>query len=302
MAIQRNGKGLVFPVEALFGGKIAPPALVKRGMADLEQRLNQRFRAGEAARREHLAALAKVHGPLRDLLGENEKVAAGVKQLRALQARYAKEQLAAPAAPEAKERIFTGSIGATVVPPFSYDWSWQASSNSPDEAASSADRGTGRMSFAAWANFDHGSSASVRAALGIYFRPQTENGILHLTSAPALNFGWGDWCVLDGAHTDGWLGLIVGRYNLSGGLDGWSVDQQLDLWSDDSWWSGTGWQTGSTSAHPLDAWFTVDSSHWYALWVWCGGDISAAGWGIFSGSGAGSTMSVAVPSITWELF
>ncbi len=302
MKSKKNEKGLIFPVEMLFGGEIASPALVKRGMADLEKALTQHFRSQEAIRAEHRKAVEKTHGPLRDMLNENKKVAAGVKELRELQARYAKTKIITPAVPKEQERIFTGSIAATVVPPFNYDWSWQATANSPDVATSSANRNTGQMSFSAWANMDHGSSANVRAALGIFFRPSVNNGIVHLSSAPALNFGWGDWCTLDGAHTDGWIGLIVGRYNLSGGFDAWAVNQTINLWSDDSWWSGTGWQTGTNSGYPLNAWFTVDSSHWYAMWIWCGGDISADGWHTFWGSGAGSSMSVSVPSITWELF
>lgn len=299
---RKNDKGLVFPVQSLFGGKVAPPALVRRGMADLERELTQRFHTREAVRREHLAAVAKIHGPMRKLLRQNSELAGGVKALRGLQASYSRKKIVMPSVAKFRERIFTGSIGATIVPPYNYQWSWQATANSPDTATSSADQNAGQMSFSAWTNFDHGSSASVRAALGIYFQPQTENGILHLTSASALNFGWGDWCDLDGAHTDGWIGLIVGCYNLSGGLDGWSIDQMINLWSDDSWWSGTGWQTGSNSGYPLDAWFSVDSSHWYAMWIWCGGDVSADGWHAFWGSGAGATMSVAVPAITWELF
>jgi hypothetical protein len=45
----------------------------------------------------------------------------------------------------------------------------------------------------------------------------------------------------------------------------------------------------------------VDQDHQYAIWVWAGGDVSAAGWGTFSGSGAGDTMNTAVPFIRWEL-
>jgi len=45
----------------------------------------------------------------------------------------------------------------------------------------------------------------------------------------------------------------------------------------------------------------VDQDHQYAIWVWVGGDVSAAGWGTFSGIGAGDDLIVAVPSITREL-
>jgi hypothetical protein len=73
--------------------------------------------------------------------------------------------------------------------------------------------------------------------------------------------------------------------------------------NDNSWWSGAGAQTGSNTAFPLFAQMNVDSSHWYALWVWCGGGVSACGFGSpFWGSNAGASMSVTLPSMTWELF
>lgn len=298
-----NDKGLAFPVEMLFGKEIASAALVKRGMSDLEKMLTQQFRSQEAIRKEHNKVIDKTHGPIRAMLAKDKNAADGIKSMRELQARYAKTKIITPDAAKERERIFSASIAATVVPPFNYDWSWVATANSPNTATTNANRSTGQMNFNAWTNLDHGSSANVRSALGIYFRPSLENGILHLSSNPALNYGWGDWCVMDGAHTDGWIGLIVGRYNLSGGFDSWVVNQRINLWNDDSWWSGTGWRTGTNSGYPLDAWFTVDSSHWYAMWVWCGGDVSADGWGSpFWGSGAGASMSVSAPSITWELF
>jgi len=158
------------------------------------------------------------------------------------------------------------------------------------------------MTFSIW-NAGNDASGSARAAVGIYFRPTTANGILRLTSNPAFNFSWWTYCVLASAHSDAFIGLYVGRYTLSGGFDGAPVNQQISLWNDDSWWAGAGSHSGSNSAFPLFAQFNVDRSHYYALWVWCGGRASGAGWGsAFWGSGAGSNLSVTVPSIFWELF
>jgi hypothetical protein len=199
------------------------------------------------------------------------------------------------------QRIFTGSIAATVVPPFSYQWTWNAGSGGPDHLDVSANRATGRMDFYAHTNPDHSSSGSVRTALGIYFRPVTSNGILRVSANPSINYRWWDYCAFASAHTDGFIGLYIGRYNLSGGFDAAPVNQQRSIWNDSSWWSGGG-GSGSNSGFGLSAQLNVDNSHWYALWVWCGGNVSAEGWHTFSGSGAGASMSVAIPSITWELF
>jgi hypothetical protein len=186
-----------------------------------------------------------------------------------------------------------------VAPPFNYQWTWNAFSGTVDVLHLAANASTGRMSFDIDSN-NH-CNCSGRTALGIYFRPMTANGILRLSANPAINYNWFDICAFDSTHSDGFLGLYVGSYNLSGGFAGAPVNQQISLWNDSSWWSG-GSDSGGNSGYPLSAQFNVDSSHWYALWVWCGGNIQADGWGTFSGSGAGATLSVAVPSITWELF
>jgi hypothetical protein len=148
---------------------------------------------------------------------------------------------------------------------------------------------------------NNGSSASARAALGIFFALATD-GTSHFRfwANPAFGFNWWDICLFDSAHSDGFIGLYAGAYDWSGAFAGAPVDQMISLWSDDSWWSGASNQ-GSNSGFPLSADFEVDSSHWYALWVWCGVDDSAAGWGTFSGSGSGSSLAITVPSISWEL-
>jgi hypothetical protein len=208
---------------------------------------------------------------------------------------------ALPQAPEVTQRIFTGSIGATVTAPYDYPWTWSIAAGSPDLFVS-ADKTTGRMSFNIWSNWDDESSGSAAVGLGIFFKPMTASGILRLSSNPSFNYTWGTWDTLASAHSDAFIGLYVGSYALGGGFDGAPVNQQIVLWSDDSWWSGAGYHQGSNSAYPLFAQFNVDSSHWYALWVWCGGNAAAEGWGTFSGSGANSGLTVALRSITWELF
>jgi hypothetical protein len=157
------------------------------------------------------------------------------------------------------------------------------------------------MSINIWTDFNNGSAVSGRAAVGTYFYPPTSDSTLQIWSAPAISDDWGDWCSFDSASADGWIGLYVGSYDLAGGFTGAVIDQQITLWSDSSWWSGVGEQEGSNSGYGLYGSTHVDQDHQYLIWVWCGGDISAAGWGTFSGSGAGDDLNVAVPSITWEL-
>jgi hypothetical protein len=92
------------------------------------------------------------------------------------------------------------------------------------------------------------------------------------------------------------------RRALACDLDHVPVDQQISLWSDDSWWGGGGSHSGSNSGYPLSSWFTVDSNHWYTMWVWTGGSVYGSGWGTFSGSGAGASLKTGTPSISLVLY
>jgi len=284
----------------LQGGAAAPEAVVRRGMADITRRLRVESSDQAGEQRAHGRALDPLRRAVLSSLGESTDLRRAVAQLRTLDAGAAKQRLALPKGTRENARIAMSSIVVTRVPPYDYPWSWQWQAGGASLNAS-ANRNTGGMSFSLWNN-GNDASAAAAAALGIYFRPSVENGILRLWSSPAFNYFWWTICAFASAHSDGWIGLYVGRYTLAGGFDGSPVNQRISLWSDDSWWSGAGSHSGSTSAYPLFAQFNVDSAHWYALWVWCGGSVHGAGWGTFSGSGAGARMSVAVPSITWELF
>jgi hypothetical protein len=288
-------------VESLFGNQIAPEKIVLTGMRDLERELNKVFKAEQETRTQFNMNNRVLQESFLSSLSKDDKNATAIKALKEMDTRQSRIKLQEPKLIKEKQRIFTGSISATVVPPFNYQWTWNAGSGGPDHLDVAANRNTGRMNFFAHTNPDHSSSGSVRTALGIFFRPATSNGILRLSANPAINYDWWDICAFASAHTDGFIGLYVGRYNLSGGFDAAPVSQQRSLWNDSSWWSG-GSGSGSNSGYPLSAQFNVDSSHWYALWIWCGGNVSADGWHTFSGSGAGARLAVAIPSITWELF
>lgn len=281
-------------IQSLFGNQIVPEEIVLAGMNDLERELNQTFKKAQE-RRELINAQNKI---LRETLPQDERRAYIIKKLKASANRGKVRPKAHELFPD-KQRIFTASIGATVTPPFNYQWTWAASSGTVDFLKKSADNKTGKMHFEVVS--DNECTCGVRTAVGIYFRPMTSNGILKVSANPAINFSWGDLCVCDSSHSDGFIGLYVGRYNLSGGFAGAAVNQHISLWNDSAWWSGT-MEDGANSAFPLSAQFNVDSDHWYALWVWTGSYIEAAGWSLLWGSGAFGEMDVTVPSITWELF
>jgi len=288
------------PATALYGMEPPSEKQARRGLAHLQSR----FERIAAARASNTADAVAQAGALRRMLDVKDTGTDGlVKALRSKQEHAAARETAPPEIKPAQSRLFACSLGATLTPPYNWSWTWHAGNGAPAVNAASADSKTGRWNVSDWASFDDSSNASARAAVGVFFRPPTETGLLRVWSNPAVNFDWGDWCVLDGAGSDGWLGLYIAEYDADGGgFSGAPVDQQINLWSDSSWWSGVGEQNGSNSGYPLQATLEVDNAHFYAIWVWGGTDVYAAGWGNpFWGSGAGGDLAAAVRSITWEL-
>jgi hypothetical protein len=291
------------PIDALYGMEPPSEEEARRGLADLQRRFERQAEA-RAAR----AAGAREHGAaLRGLLNVTDEstrnATAAVRALRRESEAAAKRKVAQPKGHRARPRLFTGSIGATLTPPYNWSWTWKAGNGGPEVNSASADSRNGTWGVSDWTSQNDSSNASARAAVGVFFRPPTDTGFLQVWSNPALNDDWGDWCSTDGAGSDGWVGLYIGEYVVDGGgFVGAPVDQQISLWSDSSWWSGVGSQEGSSSGYPLFAQLNVDNDHFYEIWVWGGTDVYGAGWSTFWGSAAGGDLSASVPSITWELY
>lgn len=291
-------------VKDLYGGRFIKPELVKQSMSGLEDRLKSEFVARTKHRQALNEQMRKLRAPMMGLVEKDAHARSAVSGMRelAVAGRKAKKNHGAVHHSKGVERVFLGSIGATQVPPYDYQWTWNAVNGNPDVNSETADAGSGDMSIDIWTDLNNGSAISGRSAVGIYFYPPAPNGSLQIWSTPNFNYDWGDWCAFDSASADAWIGLYVGSYDLTGASTGAVVDQQVSLWSDSSWWSGVGNQEGSNSGYGLYAPpIQVDQDHQYIIWVWAGGDVSAAGWGTFSGSGAGDDLNIGVPSITWEL-
>jgi hypothetical protein len=300
MAKRRAGAKNKVPLEILYGDDIASDSLVLSGMRNLERELNEQFKQERVTAAETERLTSQIYRSVFQVADKDGQAKAAQNELKKLGARWAKLPLKRPKRQKAKQRVFPGSIAATLAPPFNYQWTWSATSRNPSMELS-ADRNTGDMSFYIWTK---GStcSGSARAANGIFFRPVTENGILRLWANPAFDYAWLTSGIFRTGHSDAFIGLYVGRYNLSGGFAGAVVNQTVTLWDDSPTLGSSGLRTGSNSGYPLFAQFDVDRSHWYALWVWCGGRAKGDAGDLISGSMALSRLNVNVPSITWELF
>jgi len=166
----RRKKDSGVPLQFLYGSKAPPESVVKRGMLDLENELTRQFRQERKVALDVARHQRRISSPLIESLKKSRDVAAAVRRLRALHASLGrKRRLGPPKYPKDETRIFPGSIGATVAPPFNYQWTWNATSGGPTFIVS-ANRNTGQMGFDIF-NDNHEASGTARAAVGIYFRP-----------------------------------------------------------------------------------------------------------------------------------
>jgi hypothetical protein len=233
--------------------------LEKQLVADFNERTKQRLAPA--------AYMKKLRAPFQDLLSKDSGVKEAMDGMRRLAA-TGEQKRRPPQIQKVSERIFTGSVGATVTPPYDYQWMWNVVHGTPQLDSVTADANSGNISVSIWTSMEDNSPASLigRSAVGIYFYPPAANGSLQVWSTPALAYQWGTFCNFDSAHADGWIGLFVDSFDLAGTPTGPVVDQMIFLWSDDSWWGGTGWQAGSNSGYPLYAPpIQVDQDHQYVI-------------------------------------
>jgi len=194
-------------------------------------------------------------------------------------------------------------------PPYDYEWTLNNGQGSagigrPNILYEIADRNYGYMVFNIWNDPIQPSVGSAEAAVGIYFRPDPTINLWGARTSFPLYFNWGTWSYFASAQTYGWIGFTVQAFKLSdNSFDGQVVDQRIQLFNVATFYPPPiGITEDSNSAYPLQAAFTTDSTHYYIIWVHCGGTIWAKGWGAAgSGSSANSNIYVAqIPSISLE--
>jgi hypothetical protein len=252
----------------------------------LDAMFKKRFEERQVQRQEHRLIEAASFNAVRAFTKENPKLAEAVKEAKKQTAARSKVHAKPPhrAKVEGRERL--GSVSVTLVPPF---WAWQWSAQTGDDATGTVnvDANGGSMNFQAYTG-NNGKTASTAVALGGYFQPLADNGVMDVWANPRISYDENTWTVLDGAHAGNFVGLYVGQYTLQGEFVQAVIDQQIHI--------GDG--NGSTSGFPLFGSTPCDSNHFYEVWVWAGGDAEADGWSAFWGSAALSYGNVIVPSIS----
>jgi hypothetical protein len=236
----------------LYGGRFMSREVVRRSRIALEKRWTAELREQSRLRARRTELTQKFSAPLRDLMNKDQSAAEAVREMRRLVA-ASKRNVQYPRTAKIKTGIFGGlGFSATVGPPYDYESIWTAVDGQGRVHSTSADRNTGRMSFNIGTEQGSSSGAVIaRAALGIYFYPPI-NGRLRIWSSPAFNYAWAIACWFARVHADGWIGLLVERFDLAGSSTGAVIAQQVALWSDDAFvYSPPDFQYGSNPGYGL---------------------------------------------------
>ena len=288
-------------LSGLYGGLTPSAAVERRATAAKQKAQSAAFAKEQALRVKHARVMDRLQAPMLKALGKDAEARRAVSALRSLARQARGRKLGRPVVPVHKPRI-VADLGATVVPPYDFQKVLFSSTGAPING-SSADQSAGQIVSGLADDIDSPSSATVTAGVGIFFHPPTDcPGTLSISATLSFTFGWSTICGFASAHSDGWLGLAVERFDMAGFPAGMLVDQKLSQWWADSAWLDTEIFSGSNTAFPLMASCTVDNQHTYHIWVRCGGSVSGAGFtNRFGGSGATSEIIASVPSITWEL-
>ena len=149
-----------FPLQSLYGGKPQAQAAVNKGLTAVEKELQSRFDTTRRVEEQTAELFSPIAESVAQLAGDRATNA--LKGLGAIDKRLGGQTLDAPAVEKVDERIFTGSIGATVVPPYNYQWTWNAQTGGP-QLGVNANRNNGQLAFNIW-NAGRSASGSAAAA------------------------------------------------------------------------------------------------------------------------------------------
>jgi hypothetical protein len=271
--------------ERLIGRKPSD-AVLAESKKRLDAMFKKRFEDLQARRKGERHVEAAPFGVIRGLAKEAPKVSAAVEEAKKNASARSKAHAKPPHRTTVEARQHIGSVSVTLVPPF-WPWQWSAQTGQDATGTTNVDANAGTMSFDAWTG-DNGKTAATAVALGGYFQPLADNGVLQVFANPSVSYDDETWTVFDSAHAGNFIGLYVGQYTLQGEFVQAVIDQQIQI--------GDG--NGSTSGFPLFGASPCDSDHFYEIWVWAGGDAEADGWSVFWGSAGLSYGNITVPSIS----
>jgi hypothetical protein len=252
----------------------------------LDAMFKKRFEDLQAQRKEQRRIEAGALGAMRNLVKEDPKLAAAVEEAKKHAAARSKVRAKPPERTKVEGRQHLGSVAVTLVPPF-WPWQWKAQTGKDAAGVTDVDPNAGTMRFLAYTG-NNGKTAAAAVALGGYFQPLADNGVMNVSATPSVSYDEDIWFFWDSAHAGNFIGIYVGQFTRQGEFIQAVIDQRIHI--------GDG--IGSTSGFPLVGSTPCDSDHFYEIWVWAGGDAEADGWSPPFGSAALSYGNITVPSIT----
>jgi hypothetical protein len=261
-------------------------AVLAESKKRLDARFKKRFEDLRAQRKAQRRIEAAPFSAMRELAKDSPKFTAAVGEAKKYAAERSKTRGKPPKRTKVEGREHLGSVSVTLVPPF-WPWQWNAQTGQDATGTTNVDPNAGTMSFEAYTG-DNGKTAATAVALGGYFQPLADNGVLYVFANPSVSYDEETWTVFDSAHAGNFIGIYVGQYTLQGEFVQAVIDQQIHI--------GDG--TGSSSGFALFGSSPCDSDHFYEIWAWAGGDAEADGWSAFWGSAALSYGNITVPSIS----
>lgn len=305
------------PRSAARSTKEALPAHARQGSVSqrarrkvFEDELRQRLKDRAARDHERREASRALHRPLFEGLSTEalEEMRKASRRLATVRDRQRKVKAPRPPKPGYKPQPGTrlGSFVQTWTAPYDFDWTPNSSSGSPFVGVS-ADRSNGTIGFDLLSASNNASSADAWGGVGVFWEIPSwldeSMTTLKLSANVSFGFSWDDSCAYASSHTDGSLVLNMDVFDSAGGWQGLAISQPSLLWSDDAWWRG-GSNSGTNSSFGLSGQAQVDDSHFYNLWVFVNGNISADGssddiWSFWWSTASGS-ISATVNSITAE--
>ena len=211
--------------ERLIGRKPSD-AVLAESKKRLDALFKKRFEDLQAQRKEQRRIEVASFGVMRDLAKKDPKLTATVEEGKKSAAARSKIRATPPQRKKVEGRQHIGSVAVTLVPPF-WTWQWNAQTGSDATGTTSVDPGGG-MSFDAYTG-DNGKTASTAVAVGGYFQPLADNGILNVFANPSVSYDEETWTVFDSAHAGNFIGIYVGQYTLQGEFVQAVIDQQIHI-------------------------------------------------------------------------
>jgi len=285
--------------------KPLPKDVLRTGFAELRDQKNDQLARKNSMLQKMAKSLGRAQGLSKPDLA-NPATARAVDDLLALHQKLASKKLQIPAVPGGLGGVLAGSISARATPPYDFDVSLDTILGEAGQPtlSSSVNKDTGQMSVSAISSTDRGfNGGSKYTTVGIYFHP-TGPGTLTVTAMPVYSYQW--WTnslhPYSSVRSYGEVGLSIYGVDVANQTTGAlntiiTVAGKVAFQWDQQQAGQVSFDFGSDLQTSVSASAYVNHTLIYLLFIEAEAHVEGVGW---PGSLAGSKLSVAVPSISYE--